>query len=117
MLVADKIAEAAGEQNGADSARIDARLLEVVVSPAHGGILGLIKDAQVFTDDLLGAVSLQALCAEVPARDVPCRIEEENGVILHRIDSGPEPRLSPLDLLLRLLFRRDVAEMNVQRRR
>ena len=49
-----------------------------------------IKHREVAPNDLLGAVTLDALCARVPAGYVPLRVEQENRVVLDVFNKQPE---------------------------
>src|SRR4051812_791046 len=53
-----------------------------------------IEDGEVFSDDLLRLVPLEALGADVPARDVAALIEHEDGVVADRFDHQAEPLLA-----------------------
>src|SRR5690606_19608401 len=48
---------------------------------ARRPILGGMEAREMFTDDLVGSVALDPLCAQVPAADAPLTIEHVDGVV------------------------------------
>src|SRR6202008_4553301 len=59
-----------------------------------GGFVGCVvlvgvEDGEVFADDLVGAVALDAFGAGVPADDVPGRVEHEDRVVAHSLHEPP----------------------------
>src|SRR5690606_11463259 len=57
--------------------------------PRAEGLLR-IERRKVLSDDLRGSIALDALRADVPADDVPLRIQAEDRVILHAIHEQPK---------------------------
>src|SRR6185312_2425494 len=53
-----------------------------------------IEDREVLADDLVAAIALQALGADVPAGDVAVDVEHEDGVVAHRFDHDAEALLA-----------------------
>jgi hypothetical protein len=41
--------------------------------------------------DDLGRISFESFGSEVPTRDVPCRIEHKNGIVLYVLDQLKQP--------------------------
>src|SRR5439155_9925985 len=74
--------------------------LELELRPAARQGLERIEHGKVLAQDLLRAVTLDALRAGVPARDAALRIEQENAVVLHAVDQQPEPLLAFLERIL-----------------
>src|SRR5690606_24383362 len=68
------------------------RGLEFPLRPVPG--LRRVEDREVLADDLVLGVALDPFRPLVPAYDVSVRVEEEDGVILHRPDEQPETLLA-----------------------
>ena len=67
-------------------AALHARDAELVRRPAPRHVLGRIERAEVLAVDLLAAVALQPLRAEVPRHDAPLAVEHEHRVVLRLLD-------------------------------
>jgi hypothetical protein len=51
--------------------------------------LGRIEALEGLTHDLVGAIALDALGAEVPGRDAPLRVQQEDRVVADALDEQP----------------------------
>src|SRR5262249_10640698 len=107
-LVGDAIDHHAGPETRTVLAHAPALRLEF--SAAGGGgecplrragvaILLTVKTAVMLTDDLLGAIALDALRARIPVADDPVGIEHEHGVVADAIDQQLEAPLRLMPLL------------------
>src|SRR5437868_11221929 len=81
-------------------ASLFARPAQLFLRPMSFARLRGVEDPEVFADDLVGTIALDALGARVPACHAPLRIEHEDGVVLHRFDEKPETLLALAQQLL-----------------
>src|SRR6185312_5423295 len=79
-------------------------------------VLFRIETGKMLADDLVGGIALEALGSGVPRRNVSGRVENEDGVVLHRGDQKPKPLLASSQVLVGALslaqIARDLAETN-----
>src|SRR5439155_1995991 len=59
---------------------------ELILGPSDGGVVGGIKERARLAHDLVLVVAVDALEARVPREDASVRVEEEDRVLLHRLD-------------------------------
>jgi hypothetical protein len=60
--------------------------LELACGPVAPDVLGCVEGAEMLADDLLRAIALEPLGADVPGPDVPLGIEGEHRVVLRLLD-------------------------------
>ena len=76
------------------------RSFQLPLALARPDILLGIEAREVLADDLVGGVALEPLGARVPRRHVAGRVENEDGVVLHRRDQQPEPLFASSQILV-----------------
>ena len=82
------------------------RQLESLLRFSGGDILLRIENREMLPDDLLVFVPLDPARPEIPGRDLPVGIENEDGVIAHRIDEETHQLLGfPVPILGSLALR------------
>ncbi len=63
---------------------------ERATGKADGAVLLRIENREVPTDDFLSRVALEALGPGIPRGDVPVRVQQIDGIVLHRVDEDLE---------------------------
>ena len=58
--------------------------------PAALAVLRRVEPLEVLADDLVGRISLHALSTWIPARDVPVRRQQEDGIVDDALDQEPK---------------------------
>src|SRR5215217_2211536 len=76
-----------------------ARCLEESLRPATNYVLFGEEHGEVLSDDLLGAVALEAFGASIPAGDASLRVEREDRVVSHAFHQRAEVFLVPAQAL------------------
>ena len=63
----------------------------------------------MLADNLFGTITLDPLCAGIPAEDAPVSVEHVNGIIRHTLHQQSKLLLGPTELVFRTFAFREIS--------